>query len=306
MDIWHDYLNHFRKHFPSGAIRDRCEPRIHAPEVRSHGIVLIHGLTDSPFFMEAIGNCFVDYGFNVYLPLLQCHGLKQPNGMRGVSLDVWKENVAYAVEACRAMCDQVSIGGLSTGGALSVWKAMTDPQSINGGIFLFSAALDIAGRTGNFKEWLSRSLIGRAIDWFHDSDPNRLIGRNPYRYQNIDVGGAGELSRLIRELDQLTGSRGGKERVDRPVFIAHSECDETADIEGADEFFRVCTHQGSTFYRMCTEAMVNAGGPDDIGHAEVVLKESVKDKHGRVLENHNPMFDKMMGEIEALVRQHLL
>ncbi len=301
MEIWNAYLEHFQDHFQPNAIRKDCEPLIHQPGPAKNGIVLVHGLTDSPYFMKAIGKCFVSYGFNVYLPLLQCHGLKKPRGMKGVSLEEWKKNVTFAVDQCKKDCEQVSIGGLSTGGALSVWKAMTD----KGAIFLFSAALDIAGRTGNFKEWLSRSLVGKAIDWFHDTDVNRLIGRNPYRYQHIDVGGAGELSRLIKHLDQLTGTRGGKERVKQPVFIAHSDSDETADIEGAREFFDVCTDGRRTFYDMCTDDKVQAGGPDDISHAEVVLKDPVEDEFGRVLENHNPLFDDMMAEIKQFVDRHL-
>jgi esterase/lipase len=44
--------------------------------------VLIHGLTDSPYFMTAIGEYFFgNLGYNVYLPLLQCHGLKEPKGV---------------------------------------------------------------------------------------------------------------------------------------------------------------------------------------------------------------------------------
>ena len=38
-------------------------------------IVLIHGITDSPYYMEAIGKQFYAKGYNVVLPLLPAHGL---------------------------------------------------------------------------------------------------------------------------------------------------------------------------------------------------------------------------------------
>jgi esterase/lipase len=82
-------------------------------------IVLVHGLTDSPYFMTAIGDYFFqNLGYNVYLPLLQSHGLKEPKGMEGVALDEWKANVNFAVDIAASKAHQVSIGGLSTGGAL--------------------------------------------------------------------------------------------------------------------------------------------------------------------------------------------
>ncbi len=306
MDVWHDYLQHFQEHFDPNGIRAGCEPLIRTSGAAKNGIVLVHGLTDSPHFMRAVGQCFVSYGFNVYLPLLQCHGLVNPNGMRGVSLEAWKKNVTFAVDRCRQECDQVSIGGLSTGGALSAWKALTDSGAINGGLFLFSAALDLAGRTGNIKAWLSRSLVGKAIDWIHDADGNRLVGNHPYRYQRMDIGGAGELARLMKHLGQLTGARAGQAHVNQPVFIAHSDSDETADIQGVRAFYNVCKPDRRTFYNMCTDDRVKVGGPDRIKHAEVVLQEPVKDEHGQVLENPNPLFDDMMAEIEAFVGRHLI
>jgi esterase/lipase len=95
-------------------------------------IVLIHGLTDSPYFMTAIGDYFFQHlGYNVYLPLLQCHALKKPNGMEGVKLDEWKANVNFAVDMAASKAHQVSIGGLSTGGALSFYTAVNNSK-ING------------------------------------------------------------------------------------------------------------------------------------------------------------------------------
>jgi pimeloyl-ACP methyl ester carboxylesterase len=55
------------------------------PTVFFHGqktkdvIVLTHGLTDSPYYMKAIGERFYREGLNVILPLLPAHGLKDPD-----------------------------------------------------------------------------------------------------------------------------------------------------------------------------------------------------------------------------------
>ena len=69
MDIWQEYYKKFNID-ALNSIRQGCEPKImlqkNSPTEKA--IVLIHGLTDSPFFMEAIGECFYDWGYNVFIP----------------------------------------------------------------------------------------------------------------------------------------------------------------------------------------------------------------------------------------------
>jgi alpha-beta hydrolase superfamily lysophospholipase len=110
---WLDYYGRFN-YFSVGAVRDGCQPRImehqHSPE---KAIVLVHGLRDSPYFMTPIGHYFFEkLGYNVYLPLLHCHGLREPKGMEGVKLDEWKANVNFAVDTAKSKVPLVAIGGL--------------------------------------------------------------------------------------------------------------------------------------------------------------------------------------------------
>ena len=125
------------------------------------------------------------------------HGLKSPKGMEGVELEEWKENVGFAVEVADSKSREVSIGGLSTGGTLSFAKGKNDTR-VNGAIYLFSAALDLAGGKtgliGEVKEWLLRTCLADLLD---KNTP--LIGKNPYRYAGMDMDGAQELARLIKE-----------------------------------------------------------------------------------------------------------
>ncbi|NJR32090.1 MAG: hypothetical protein HC778_03495 [Chamaesiphon sp. CSU_1_12] len=54
--------------------------------------MLVHGLTDSPHFMRDIGEYFcTEMGFDVYIPLLRAHGLKDPQDMKNVSAIEWKK-----------------------------------------------------------------------------------------------------------------------------------------------------------------------------------------------------------------------
>ena len=124
-----------------------------------------------------------------------------------------------------------------------------------------------------------------------------LIGVNPYRYARMDVDGARELSKLIKETDTLIKGFNPKEPFSKRIFAAHSESDSTANIAGIEHLQKISTPDQFTFFRI----------PKKIGvsHASLVLKDpiyatgaSVGDKPP--LEYANPRFQEMMEAIAAI------
>ena len=183
---WRAYFARFPYMTESG-VRDGCHPKImeHAAPAQK-AIVLTHGLTDSPYFLKAIARYFyTELGYNVYLPLLHCHGLKEPHGMEGVELEEWKANVRFAIKCASEKATRVSVGGLSTGGTLSFYMACTKPR-VTGDLYLFSSALDLAGGPlgliGDMKERLLRTFLADVLD---KNKP--LIGDNPYRAEDAPL-----------------------------------------------------------------------------------------------------------------------
>ena len=296
---WLAYYGRF-PYFSTDTVRDGCHPRVFEHEAATgKAIVLCHGLTDSPYFLMAIARHFHTHlGYDVYLPLLHGHGLKEPKGMEGVELGEWKANVRFAVQAAAEKAARVSIGGLSTGGALSFYMACTKPR-ITGDLYLFSAALDLAGGPlgliGEFKEW----LLGIPLIDALDSD-KPLIGRNPYRYDRMDVDGAKELARLIKETDDLLKGFDAKAPFPKRVFAAHSECDKTADIQGIKKLQKKTPHESFTPFFI----------PKDVGvsHASLVLEKPIyapdAAEDEAPLEAANPKFTEMMTAISDFEKKH--
>jgi pimeloyl-ACP methyl ester carboxylesterase len=293
---WLDYYEKF-KYFSTATVRDGCYPRIMEHEQPTEkAIVLVHGLSDSPYFLTEVGNYFFEVlGYNVYLPLLHCHGLKEPNGMEGVDLEEWKANVNFAIDTAAAKAQQVSIGGLSTGGTLSFYAAATNPK-INGTTYLFSAALDLAGGhfglIGELKEKMLRNTF--LVDILDVNKP--LIGKNPYRYECIDLDGARVLSMLIDETDALiTGFKLQKPFAKR-VFAAHSESDSTANITGIEDLQKVSVPNLFTFFRIPKS--------EDVRHASLVLKDPIfaidAANNDEPLEKANPLFPQMIEAIATI------
>ncbi len=297
MTIWTDYYTEFN--IKPESVRQGCEPRMMLQDPPTEkAIILIHGLTDSPFFMEAIAKRFYQWGYNVFIPLLDRHGLKNPNKMKGVKLETWMKNVDFAIQEAenKYQCKTISIGGLSTGGTLSVWKMFDTPTNINGGIFLFSAALDIAGKAGNLKEWLLRTrIIFPILAFIEDQWGENLIGDNPYRYSRMDKKGARELSKLIYRIDkQLKKIK--KDGINKSIFVAHSESDSAADIQGLEKLIANNNPDKTQFFRIKEKFQVS--------HASLVLENDVRAENGSTLEPKNPLFEEMISAVDQFQKEH--
>lgn len=158
--------------------------------------------------------------------------------------------------------------------------ALTSPF-VTGDLYLFSAALDLAGGKlgilGEVKERILRTFL---VDLLDKDAP--LVGDNPYRYGRMDLDGARELSRLIKEVDYLVEDLDPNERrsVFGRIFAAHSEADATADISGIRNL------QGKLPADRFTPFYIPKS--DGVTHASLVLDVPIVNREGKVLEKPNP------------------
>lgn len=310
-NCWHSYIDCF-DYFSLDNIRPGNHPRamVHDQQA-ANSIILVHGLSDSPYYMKALGEFFHHkLGYNVYLPLLQGHGLRDPRGMESVQLDEWKKNVSFAIREARDSRTRVSVGGFSTGGALCYQMAVENPD-VSGALYLFSAALDLSDKntliTGNLKELAlrskrfvdlterGRSLVKRATSLFNNDEETGpdLIGQNPYKYKYIDLDGAHQLAKLIQETDHITAGFNNENRFATPVFIAHSESDKTVDISALRQLAEVCEQSDTLYFPAALE----------IGHAEVVLDADIMPSDPDKPQNRNPEFSEMTRRITEFAQR---
>ncbi|MBO8093338.1 MAG: alpha/beta hydrolase [Prosthecochloris sp.] len=311
--FWSEYCRRFG--YGPHDLRRGCGPVYMVHEGRQRpAVVLVHGLTDSPWFMRAIGEYFFSvHQYHVFLPLLDGHGLHDPRCMKDVHLDGWIANVDEAIDIALRYTTPypISLGGLSTGGALSVHRALHRQDEVSGALYLFSAALGLAGVLGDMKELFLRSgilcdIVARYedksfVERFQDllfffglaDEPgaaSRLVGDNPYRYRRMDMDGAAQLSELIRQLDSVLRDTVPQQ----PVFAVHSECDSTAALAPVEELVR----RGSgELYRIDRSF--------GVAHASVVLRDDILSSSdpSRVLEGKNPVFGAMTGALGRFVHE---
>jgi esterase/lipase len=194
------------------------------------GILLVHGLTDSPYFMRHLAAVFQESGFRVMAVLLPGHGT-QPGDLLDVRWQEWARAVAYGVEQLACEVDEVYLGGYSAGGALSVYQSLRDKRVR--GLFLFAPALKISSRAAwaNFHKlysWLMPSA-----KWLNiNSDRDR------YKYESFPKNAAAQMYALTQALQlQLAQSK-----VAIPVFTVMSQDDVTVDAEAIIEFMALASH----------------------------------------------------------------
>lgn len=188
------------------------------------GIILVHGLSDSPYLMKALGEHFQSRGFLVRAILLPGHGTR-PGDLTRVKEEAWRQALEYAVQATSRQVEHLYLAGFSTGGALAVDYALAHPDSLTA-LCLFSPCLQVkssgarwAGLVGLFRTWLDIS---------NDQDYAK--------YESFPVNAAIQIVALTDRIGTL--ARRHPEGLSLPVFLALSAEDETVDSAFSLDFFQ--------------------------------------------------------------------
>lgn len=278
----------------SPMLRDGNCPRIYYHGKKTdHVLIITHGLSDSPWYVHFIADIFYKEGLNVIMPLLPAHGLKEPNeAMKDAKMSVkWQGEMDAAVEVAHYLGNRVTIGGFSTGGALSYNKILRDPESIDGGLFLFSGALNI----GSFIQFLGRiGPVGSIIKWKDGKIYSE--GPDPYKYGKFPQYGGFQLAKINNQNSRLQK----KVKIDNPVFSGHSIHDTTAKIKGILDLLKNHEHEGSAF-------IIGL----HVEHAEVPLKIDVPIDTSKIVRKHydpplaNPQFELMMKDCMAFYGKYV-
>ncbi|HLP98760.1 MAG TPA: alpha/beta hydrolase [Sideroxyarcus sp.] len=190
------------------------------------GVLLTHGLTDSPYHMRHLAAFFQRNGFRVMASLLPGHGT-QPGDLLDVRWQEWAQTVAYGADCLAAEVDELYLAGFSAGAALSVLQAARDERVR--GLFLFSPAFGITARA----RWAN---LHKLYSWLLPQAAwvNVLPDHDPYKYESFCKNAAAQMYGLIQTLPKSGG--------DVPVFVVASADDATVKPEATLNFIRQARH----------------------------------------------------------------
>ncbi len=225
------------------------------------GVLLVHGLTDSPYHMQSLGAFFRDNGFRVMAVLLPGHGT-QPGDLRYIKWREWAKAVAYGADCLAQEVDELYLAGFSAGAALGVLQASHDTRVR--GLFLFSPAFEIDLRA----KWAN---LHKLYSWVYPKGAwvSRMQDRDLYKYESFCKNAAAQMYALTRALP-----RGG---VDIPVFAAASADDATVNPDATLRFMRRAHHPSSKLVWYATEEYKNPSPPGGgAGVGEIFRPESIE------------------------------
>jgi esterase/lipase len=188
------------------------------------GVLLVHGLTDSPYLMRHLASFFQRSGFRVLAILLPGHGT-QPGDLLDVCWRDWADAVAYGADRLAEEVDEIYLAGYSAGATLSVYQSLRDDRVR--GLFLFSPAFRITSRAAWANLHKFYSWINEEAKWV-DIKPDLDI----YKYESFPKNGAAQMYGLTREVVRLLRKR----QMNIPVFAAASLDDATVDALATVEF----------------------------------------------------------------------
>lgn len=176
-----------------------------APEPKG-AVLLLHGLTDSPYSMRALAELARDRGYSVVGLRFPGHGTA-PSGL--VTFE-WQDMAAAARLAARDLAARIGpdkplfIAGYSTGAAIAVEYALARLQGESlpqvAGLILLSPAIGVspAARFAVWQGKLARIPGLEAATWT-DIAPEY----DPYKYASFSINAADQVYRITR----ATGSR---------------------------------------------------------------------------------------------------
>ena len=198
----------------------------------SKGILLVHGLGDSPWSFHEIAKEFAAQGFLVRSILLPGHGT-DPSDMLNVTAEEWQEVVYEQAQALERDVDgEVYLGGFSTGANLVLSYAYEYPEIA--GLVLFSP-----GFKSFFFDWLA-PLVSTVRPWIIEPGDD-VPGQTPIRYMNVPTNGYAQYYRTGVAARRLLDRPYNK-----PVFMAIAQHDSVLDTDYLlDVFLNQFTHPHS-------------------------------------------------------------
>ena len=193
---------------------------------RKRGVLLVHGILDTPYTMRDIAEVLNEQCFLVRSLLLPGHGTRAGD-LLTVTAEDWLAAVDYGVRSLRNDVDDVFIGGYSLGGLLAAHAAIAAPD-VRAAV-LFAPALGVTyPMLAKQSSWL-RHLKG----WL-DKNPAPL----PVRYQSMSTNAVAQIVKLVSRYDDRVG-----DSFDTPAFVVVTDVDIAVDSDRiVDEFVKRFDH----------------------------------------------------------------
>ncbi len=237
---------------PAAFGRDWNRSFVLEPLGATHGVVvLLHGMTDSPYSMRSLAELYWRHGYIAIAPRMPGHGTV-PAALTREGREEWEAAVEMSMtEARRRAGDHLPLHlvGYSNGGALALLHVM---KRIGRGvsvdverIVLVSPMIEVSG----FARYAGLAGLPSMLGRFSKSAWMDLLPEyNPFKYNSFPVRAARESYLVTAELRAAMESVAKQQRMSEvpPILAFQSVVDDTVSARGVmTELFDELTANGS-------------------------------------------------------------
>ncbi|GJM07151.1 MAG: lipoprotein [marine bacterium B5-7] len=199
----------------------------HPDNPNGHGVVLIHGLFESPYHMRAIGDWFCQQGYLVHSVLLPGHGT-QPDDLIDMEYDAWIEASQFVIDLTQAQVDQLIVCGHSTGGLLAIYHALRNPSIDR--LVLSAPCLKVASRFAGLAPMMQGlSELFPRLQWLSRKEENDVT-----KYQSVATNAVVQLQHLMK----IVSSDLQHATREWPMMVLASAQDTTVSSAAVLDFFQ--------------------------------------------------------------------
>ncbi len=197
----------------------------------SNGLLLIHGYMAAPEEVKLLGEYISNLGIKVYIPRLKGHGTS-PEDLAIRPYTDWIKSVETGYGIVSSMCDNVIVGGFSTGAGLALELVSRLPEVK--GVFAVNPPMKLQDFSSRFvpavDTWnkiMKKIKISSAAKEFTVNVPE-----NPHiNYSRNPISGIRELEKLMEKL------KSGLNKIECPALIAQGNNDPVVNPEGSREIY---------------------------------------------------------------------
>ncbi|MEP5567679.1 MAG: alpha/beta fold hydrolase [Halioglobus sp.] len=202
------------------------------------GILLLHGMSDSPYSLRSLGEALADQGFRVLGLRLPGHGTI-PAGLTSVQWEDMAEITSLGMAHLRAQLGSapIHILGYSTGAALAIDYALeADLHELPESLVLISPAIGVsrAASLASWKRGMSYLPGLRRLAW-----TGLAPEFDPYKYNSFATNAAEQVHLLTRSINGRIEQNQEAARRFPPTLVVVSAVDATVSLDAVVDRFLV-------------------------------------------------------------------
>jgi alpha-beta hydrolase superfamily lysophospholipase len=261
------------------------------------GVLLVHGLTDSPYHLKAIGEIFFDNGFYVIGLRLPGHGTV-PGGLLNVTWEDWYSAVKFGA---RMVLEKIEnqrdskfyVGGFSTGGALTLryfletssekLKVSTvEKHRVPDKLLLLSPAIGV----NPFAEILDWHQIISWMPWFKKFKWLEIGPEyDPFKYTSFAKNAGDQIYDLTKAnqklIEEIARNESIKEKL-HPIYVFQSSVDATVKTDKLVDMYEKIASKESELFLFDINRLAEIFVNKDIEKKIILYLEKIKNMDSKV------------------------